>query len=120
MLGGLLAGAGTFAAQLAVDVNADDKSLVVVWSVFADDLVQRSRGFAALGQFLQMRLGIHPGTAGQDLIKSTENACRDENPGRVITLVQVQRADDSFETIGQDLGAGPVSAAFLATAKPQQ
>src|SRR6185295_1683283 len=115
LLGDLLARSLAAAGELAREPAFDHEPLVVIGAQLRGQPVFRERPAAPLGDLLEARLGVEGeemGRAGRPFEHGADRRAR-----RLEPAVQVDRAEDGLERVGEQGRLRPASRALLADAE---
>src|SRR3989344_5116054 len=89
--------------------NCYSEMFIVVRPRFAYGFVHRSHTHMLLGFFLETTLRIYPITASKHFLHQRRYASQNKLFGNIISLVKINGANDSFQSIGKNILARPTS-----------
>lgn len=119
-LGFLFGVTDTGALYRFTDVDADSEGLVVVRALLAQSVIDGGFAVDALGEFLEIGLGVAPRAFFEDFVYLDEDVLFDEALGGLVALVEVDSTDDCFETVGEDDSVSAVGAVLFTTAEADE
>ena len=94
--------AGAYA--LAADQRGDLEALRVIGALLVEQQVRGRLAELALGDLLEVALVVEPALALHGRVDLRLDVRHDEPPGRLHPAVEVDRADEALEHVGQDRG----------------
>ena len=102
------------AVDIFADIDGNSEGFVVIWAFVFDSAVGWSFARLLLSEFLEVGFGVAPGIAFDDFVDFAKDVFLDEFFGFFVALVEINGADDGFETVGHDDGVSALSAHFFA------